>query len=645
MWLERLRLSAFRAFAEAEVIFGPTGLTLIAGANNAGKSTILTAIDALLRSYPPPPIVNTAHPGPAAVEATFVVDDDLRGRILTGAAPERIDGQAFRRLRVTLEALGDGKVAWRQFAANLDDGNWAVFGAMHGDDSDGRLEAADLGRWAREAAIGGPFAMTDRASGGSMTERLRGETGLFGPVARALRDWAASVHHFGAVRGNSARARQSHGFPRLMPTGENLVDVMLLHSSRQSPEWMRVREVMADLVPEVGTPLTPVEDANAAVTFTDSTGVARNLQDLGTGVQQLLLMTVAGETHVADGPLLVEEPETSLHPGAQRALLRHLERWAETRQVIATTHSATMLDLAGDAAAIWLVERSGAVSTIRRVPRDRRLLDGLGVRLSDVFAAERLLVVEGPSDVAVFEAWWGPELRAARAQVVSAGGGDASRRADWYAAVTNAGHALVRSVLFVRDRDELDDEAVAALQDRGQVHVLDVREVENYFIVAPDVIAAALSEVATDGQVAGSEVAGELEAMAPSFKPVVIVRRVVGRLAAIHALTWQQMSALSDSPDLGTLRSYVERNLDDARTALRELDETWTAETDCVTERWGADWMDLAPGGELLGQLWASHGARYDKRRDGARIAAAMDPPASLGERVRAFLADQPLGR
>lgn len=639
MWLERLRLSAFRAFGEAEVTFGPVGLTLIAGANNSGKSAILAAIDTLTLSYPPSPVANTACQGPALVEATFVVDGDLRGNVLAGATTERAEGHAFRRLRATLGWTADGMPVWRELAATLDDGAWGAFGALEVDADGQLLRVADLARWAQDAPHGSPFALTDRARGGSMGERLLGETGSLGAVPLALRDWGRSVHHFGAVRGGFERRRPSHGDARLARTGENLPQVLLRLFTAQSPQWTAVGDVMADLVPDAGTPSTPVDRDEVEVAFTDASGVRRNLQDLGSGVQQLLLMAVVGETHVPDGPVLIEEPETSLHPGAQRALLRHLERWAETRQIIATTHSSPVLDRASEATSIWLVERCGAVSAVRQVSRDRGLLDELGVRLSDVFAAERLLVVEGSSDVAVFEAWWGTELRAARTQVVEAGGGDASRRADWYGAVANAGHALVRSVLFIRDRDELSDQAAMTLERGGLVHVLEVREIENHFLTAPDAVAGALSQVSGDGPVTAASVSSELALLEPAFEPLVVARRVVARIAPVRTLTWEQMSALSRSPDLVTLRSFIESNLDNAEAALLELDGTWATEAAWVSERWGQEWQRLVPGGELLERLWASHGARYDKRRDGPRVAAAMDPPKALGERINAFLA------
>src|SRR5437667_12007231 len=100
MWLEHLQLRAFRAFADADIELSRAGLVLIIGANNSGKSTLLGAIDALRGIMPDQPISNTASSDPARLIATFVVDDELRDRLLADATAGHKDGDSLRRVRV-----------------------------------------------------------------------------------------------------------------------------------------------------------------------------------------------------------------------------------------------------------------------------------------------------------------------------------------------------------------------------------------------------------------------------------------------------------------------------------------------------------------------------------------------------------------
>ena len=66
----------------------------------------------------------------------------------------------------------------------------------------------------------------------------------------------------------------------------------------------------------------------------ESTSGDLNLKDLGTGVEQLLMTLVVGLMEAPPFTLIVEEPETNLHPAGQRALLGHFQRWAEDRQIM-----------------------------------------------------------------------------------------------------------------------------------------------------------------------------------------------------------------------------------------------------------------------------------------------------------------------
>jgi hypothetical protein len=49
-------------------------------------------------------------------------------------------------------------------------------------------------------------------------------------------------------------------------------------------------------------------------------------------------------------------------------------------------------------------------------------------------------------------------------------------------------------VLYVRDRDELPDVTVAALEAKGPVRVLPVRELENFFLVDAKPLRKAIAE-------------------------------------------------------------------------------------------------------------------------------------------------------
>ncbi len=333
MWLQHLRLEAFRAFNDTELTLPETGLVLVVGANNSGKSALLSAIDVLRQVMPDAPITNTSSSGPAKVVGTFVVEDTIRDLILAGSSGQRMSGEALRRIRVVLEVRTTAnRLDVVGIEAALDNGEFDAIARLTSPNSEWQIEMADLRRWAVDEPLMGPFNRSMTVSGNDLGSYLWSSTSTtIQPILDRFRQWAGSVYHFGAIRPGTTRQRQSAGADVLAPTGENLPEVLLRLSTGQTNEWDAIRRVMADLVPDAGVPLTPVVGSQVELAFADVSGVRRNLQDLGSGVEQLLMMSVVGETHVRGGMLLIEEPETTLHPGAQRALLRHLAEWSTVR--------------------------------------------------------------------------------------------------------------------------------------------------------------------------------------------------------------------------------------------------------------------------------------------------------------------------
>ena len=127
--------------------------------------------------------------------------------------------------------------------------------------------------------------------------------------------------------------------------------------------------------------------------------------EVGSGLQSLLfvgLMRTASTTPGRRVTLLLEEPETFLHPAAQRELAQALLDSPELR-FIASTHSAAMLDEARASDVVLLRDHrvySPSALDPKRGDIDSAFMSGQG---AEAVFARSVLLVEGPGDLAAFE--------------------------------------------------------------------------------------------------------------------------------------------------------------------------------------------------------------------------------------------------
>lgn len=128
--------------------------------------------------------------------------------------------------------------------------------------------------------------------------------------------------------------------------------------------------------------------------------------------------------------LLLDEPERSLHRGAERDVLRRLERLVaeENATAFIATHSPVILD--ADAVVLHHVRMVDDRISVRSEVSGEASLDEIarriGARRSDVASLRRVFVlVEGEVDRVVLEGLFGDELKALRASIVPMFGTDA----------------------------------------------------------------------------------------------------------------------------------------------------------------------------------------------------------------------------
>jgi predicted ATPase len=463
-------------------------------------------------------------------------------------------------------------------------------------------------------------------------------------VAQALFDqWRRNFYHLAPLRIGTERAVPLRSSHRLTSSGDNLAAVVLYLQTHEPEIWPNIRSIMQTVVPEIGElGARPLGDRNKIVSFDPKfQSYTPNLKDLGTGVEQLLMAVVVGMTQAAPGIVVIEEPETSLHPHAQRELLSLIyNRWSQDRLFILSTHSPVLINHANDRTALWLIQRSNGVSTVEAVNRESTAaLIALGVNLSDVLSADRILLVEGPSDQAVLEQWFPNYLHDPRTEIIQAGGGDYARHVEtlntWLAAVDRLGPQ--RRAFFLRDRDELPEAVVQRLQDSPHIYLLPNRELENYLLDAPAITEVIMTESSLTLQPSDMETA--IRAAADDLKSAVVLKRVARQLKPVGWVDNRMRTRLALRPSLEELQTEVLRGYPEPSELRSHIAELWGMNKRHVEESWSNHWRALAPGAGILEVIWRKYANRsYNKLLDGPAIARQISsPPSELKSTLESF--------
>ncbi|HAO09648.1 MAG TPA: chromosome segregation protein SMC, partial [Planktothrix sp. UBA8407] len=129
------------------------------------------------------------------------------------------------------------------------------------------------------------------------------------------------------------------------------------------------------------------------------------LSQCGTGVSQVLAILYVVVTASEPQVIIIDEPQSFLHPSAAKKLIEILKEFPQHQYFIAT-HSPQIITAANPATIVQLSyidgETKAQIIDAKQTAQLRSLLDELGVSLSDVFGADNILWVEGQTEKKCF---------------------------------------------------------------------------------------------------------------------------------------------------------------------------------------------------------------------------------------------------
>lgn len=492
MYISSFRVTNYKSFFDSGEVALGKAFNIIVGKNDSGKTSIVEALSTLSTSIPhrspktiPTPDTPTAPDSCVELAVAFEHGEALGTLSKVPhfyiSCPQGDAGAFTSRI---LQILAGAFVLRVRLVNREVRGAWI-------EDIGEFQPSHSFGVENRRYPGGTDFVLLGAAQGNELLRSL-------------FADFKSRVYAFRSERINLAQFKPT-GATDLLPDASNLAAVLnrLIAGNRPQFELLlrHVRTIFPHIT-EITVPVVQNGDLARILVWSTPLEAAREdlavpLNESGTGIGQVLAMLYVLVTARTPRAILIDEPQSFLHPGAFRKLLEILRGQGQHQYFIAT-HSPMGLGIGGDER-VLLTRRVEFESKVELVDpnsqRDvERFLDEVGARLGDVFGADAVLWVEGRTEEVCFPVLLrrlaGVKLEGLQVLgVVSTDEFTAkagARAFEIYTRVTRGPSLLPIAVAFVFDREgrtaqDLDD---LERRSRGLVCWLPRRMFENYLLDA-----------------------------------------------------------------------------------------------------------------------------------------------------------------
>jgi predicted ATPase len=350
MFISSCQIKNYKGFRESEQINFTPGFNVVVGQNNAGKTALVEALSLQFENNPHRSLKK--HP-----EGTSSISTRLK-----------IEGnEAFGFLRKQGNFLislnhGEDQLSARKRVQKYFENDFLVFA----DFSNGNFVSPTLGGF--QVGQSGNFW-----SGMPSDKNEIGEANSHGQPGRSTN---FAIQQMASVLCNEAKQRlyifraerlnihqgQIGTTSVLAPDARNLAEVLHLLQSSNRYRFQRFVDDVRTVFPDIqDVAITPVSNNVAKINIwfvdpkTERQDLAVPLSDCGTGIGQVLAMLYVVINSDEARTILIDEPQSFLHPGAIRKLFEIFKRERNQKhQYIVTTHSPTVVTACSPCTVIML---------------------------------------------------------------------------------------------------------------------------------------------------------------------------------------------------------------------------------------------------------------------------------------------------
>lgn len=560
MYISSVKIGNYKSFDESPVIRLAPGFNIVAGQNSAGKTALL---EALAFDFHPKPhrSLKTARtkdvvlPDVSWVDVRFVARSEEVKDVLASVPRDHVIAKPVpssdfaKKAGYTVESE-EANLRWLSAVLSEETLTFGVrFVSKAGGQGWELHEVPACGLYPPQRGQSGYVSQKFQID---EQRRLR----LTGTAQTGASDFALElaqvlrgrVYRFAAERMNVSRWQ--HGNKEVLAqNAQNLPEVLNLLQHNTS-RFQRLNRHVTEIFPVVKqVSVRAVDQMNVEIVVwshdptSERADVAVPLSEAGTGIGQVLAIAYVVLTSDRPQTIIIDEPQSFLHPSASRKLIEFLKSYAQHQYVIAT-HSPTIIS-ATNPGTITLVRFGETESAVEQLDAAREkgvqaTLTELGVRLSDVFGADSILWVEGRTEEKAYpiivekllkRSLGGIQIMGVR-QTGDLEGRDAKKVFEIYRRLANGASLLPPALTFILDDECRSAEEKLGLQrlSQGSATFLLRRMYENY-LLNPGAIAAVANGIEgfRDGGVTSEQVRGVLERLLVDGRNYCSREQAIGR--------------------------------------------------------------------------------------------------------------------
>ena len=530
MYISKFKVSNYKSYLKPPEIELKRGFNIITGQNSAGKTALLEPLTLEFAAAPHRSEVTMPQPGTpidptSSISLTIVTPgkelfqlmnrtatytfprpspntrDAKTGQLLTGELDEmnRLLGTMYESLDLSFEVqldLSRGAATWK-----TDDSNFlGVYQTdLHSNGTTVNTFQVKLDERGVPRVVNGP----------NWTNRNEDVRINLAPQLRTR------IYRFRAERFNPGQYDFGTSSV-LLPDAANLPQVLDVLTSNPA-RFDRYNAVIEQILPQVcQISIHNISGNKIEILIwpseygSERSDLAIPLNECGSGVGQVLAILYVVMTSDYPQTIVIDEPQSFLHPGAVRKLIEVLKQHPQ-HQYIMATHSPTVITASEPSTLLVLRTKENETSIETIDPSNEKhmemYLGEIGARLADVFGADNILWVEGQTEEKCFplilrrvahRAMMGTEIIGVRKTGDFQGGSkrDKEKILETYQTLSKAKTLLPKVIAFIFDSEclSLQEQQELRRLAPGLVHLLPHRMYENYLLDA-DAVAEVMNEI------------------------------------------------------------------------------------------------------------------------------------------------------